>query len=502
MANQEAARNSPHYPLDPNAYQIISEIGRGVSAVVYKALCLPLNSQVVAIKSIDLDKSRTNIDTIRREITTMSLLSHRNILKSYCSFIVHSKLWVIMPFMSCGSIQSIISTKFPNGLPEPSISIILKETLQALSYLHDQGHLHRDIKASNILIDSDGRVKIADFGVSVSIYENSSYVSSSSSNQMLTDVAGTPYWMAPEVIHSRNGYGVKADIWSLGITALELAHGRPPLSHLPPSKSLMLKITKRFKFSDYRQGAYDGENKKKFTKQFKDFVKVCLDQEPSRRPTAEKLLKHPFFERNGRGGEYLVRNVLKDLPSIEQRFKEMKIKGLVMRKFEDDEESEEEVSRAKTRRISGWNFNPNDCELNPTFPILKGANPLSTTPYDEVVKFMRFGGENVIKNNEEQGEEQQSSGDRGNSSNGLVLRSLMHLRESLEMQKQDVNSMIRMLGEAVEVSREEELAKTVERLNAELEVERERNLGLQVEIEIMKLTLNPNNNGFYRDDNE
>ncbi|KAK6914052.1 Protein kinase domain [Dillenia turbinata] len=502
MANQEPAQNSPHYPLDPNAYQIISEIGVGVSAVVYKALCLPLNSLVVAIKSIDLDKSRADFDTIRREINTMSLLSHPNILKSHCSFIVHSKLWVIMPFMSCGSLQSIIATNFPSGLPEPSISIIIKEILQALSYLHDQGHLHRDIKAGNILIDSDGRVRLADFGVSVSIYENSYYVSSSSSNPLLTDVAGTPYWMAPEVIHSRNGYGVKADIWSLGITALELAHGRPPLSHLPPSKSLMLKITKRFKFSDYRQGADDGLNKKKFSKQFKDLIKACLDQEPSRRPTAEKLLKHPFIARNGRGSEYVVRNVLKDLPSVEDRFKEMKIKGLVMRKFEDAEESEEEVSRTKHRRISGWNFNPNDCEMNPIFPILKGSNPLSTSPYDEVVKLVRFGGEGVIENNEEESEAQKSSGGGGNSFNGFVLQSLMYLRGSLEMQKQSVNGMIGMLGEEVQGSREEELAKTIERLTAELEVERDRNLELQVEMEIMKLTLNSSNNGFDHDDNE
>ncbi|KAK7279746.1 hypothetical protein RJT34_24803 [Clitoria ternatea] len=189
-----------------------------------------------------------------------------------------------MPFMAAGSLQSIISHSFPNGLPEPAIATVLKHTLNALSYLHAQGHLHRDIKAGNILIDSNGSVKLADFGVSASIYDSAtchpSSSSSSSSSSLFTDVAGTPYWMAPKVIHSHTGYSFKADIWSFGITALELAHGRPPLSHLPPTKSMMLKITKRFRFSDFDYKCGNG-TRKKFSKAFKDMVASCLDQDPS-----------------------------------------------------------------------------------------------------------------------------------------------------------------------------------------------------------------------------
>ncbi|XP_059671053.1 serine/threonine-protein kinase BLUS1-like [Cornus florida] len=101
--------------------------------------------------------------------------------------------------------------------------------------------------------------------------------------------------MAPEVIHSHTGYSFKADIWSFGISALELAHGRPPLSHLPPSKSLFMKITNRFRFSDYEKINQSLKNKK-FSKSFKDMVALCLDQDPSKRPSAEKLLKHSFFK--------------------------------------------------------------------------------------------------------------------------------------------------------------------------------------------------------------
>lgn len=188
MAPEEARKIT--YPVKPNSYQILHEIGSGVSAVVYKAACLPLNSSVVAIKAIDLERSRANLDDVRREAKTMALLSHPNILRAHCSFTVDSHLWVVMPFMAAGSLHSIISSSFPDGLSEPCIAIILKEILTALSYLHNQGHIHRDIKAGNILVDSDGNVKLADFGVSASIYESHSSSLSSSSSSFLNELAG------------------------------------------------------------------------------------------------------------------------------------------------------------------------------------------------------------------------------------------------------------------------------------------------------------------------
>lgn len=353
------------YPHDPNSYQILDEIGRGCSAIVYKALCTT-TSAVVAIKSIDLDRSTTDdYENIRREAKTMSLLSHPNILKAHCSFTVGRRLWVVMPFMSAGSVQSIISSCFPKGISEPCISTILKETLMGLCYLHDQGHLHRDIKAGNILMDSNGSIKLADFGVSASVYE------SSSRYLMLNDITGTPYWMAPEVIHSHNGYSYKADIWSFGITALELAYGRPPLSHLPFSESLAMKITKGLRFSDYQKEEEKGNKNPKLSKYFKDMVGLCLDQDPFRRPTAEKLLKHYFFK-NSKGCDFLVKNLLHRLPSVELRFKEIKIQMTKEQREEDDHEDEcltDQSTKEKHRRISGWNFNLDaKCELDHAFP--------------------------------------------------------------------------------------------------------------------------------------
>ncbi|XP_019055417.1 PREDICTED: serine/threonine-protein kinase BLUS1-like, partial [Nelumbo nucifera] len=352
----------------------------GVSAIVYKAECLS-NSSAVAIKAIDLDRSKANLDYIRREANTRSLLSHPNILRaqSHCSFTVDRHLWVVMPFMSGGSLQSIISSSFPDGLPEPCIAIILRETLNTLMYLHDQGQVHRDIKAGNILVASDGSIKLADFGVSASIYEPSP------SSMKFNGVAGIPYWMAPEVIYSHTGYSFKADIWTFGITALELSHGRPPLSHLPPSKSLVMKFAT--KFQDYRKNTKD---KSKFSKNFKEMVKDCLNQDPSKRPTAEMLLKHPFLKNCGTP-DFLTKNLLQGLPTVEERFKKIivdhppPICSADVNVHEDDSDEASLDYSVKQRMISGWNFNEEVLELDPIFPTDKeeSSSQSQTTEDDQ-----------------------------------------------------------------------------------------------------------------------
>ncbi|KAK9130066.1 hypothetical protein Sjap_010553 [Stephania japonica] len=380
MASQvhQQETNMPSYPLDPTSYKILQKIGNGVSATVYKAACLPMNSSIVAIKAIDLERSRANLDNVRREAKAMTLLSHPNILKAHCSFTVDHYLWVVMPFMSAGSLHSIISSSFPDGLNETSIAVVLKEILNALLYLHDQGHLHRDIKAGNILVDSDGSVKLTDFGVSASIHEpnssNSSSCFSSSMSFMLNELAGTPYWMAPEVIHSHIGYSFKADIWSFGITALELAHGRPPLSHLPPWKSLFMRITNRLRPCDYEKGKKD--KNKKFSKNFRDMVASCLATDPLRRPNAGKLLKHSFFK-NCKNVDFLVKNMLNGLPPVEERYYRecLNFPDQSAANIDGNEDDSEEAGPVeKHRRISGWNFNEEAFQLVPVFPTERSVD--------------------------------------------------------------------------------------------------------------------------------
>ncbi|AEE83449.1 putative serine/threonine-protein kinase BLUS1 STE-STE20-Fray family [Arabidopsis thaliana] len=477
------ARNKLEFPLDAEAYEIICKIGVGVSASVYKAICIPMNSMVVAIKAIDLDQSRADFDSLRRETKTMSLLSHPNILNAYCSFTVDRCLWVVMPFMSCGSLHSIVSSSFPSGLPENCISVFLKETLNAISYLHDQGHLHRDIKAGNILVDSDGSVKLADFGVSASIYEPvTSSSGTTSSSLRLTDIAGTPYWMAPEVVHSHTGYGFKADIWSFGITALELAHGRPPLSHLPPLKSLLMKITKRFHFSDYEINTSGSSKKgnKKFSKAFREMVGLCLEQDPTKRPSAEKLLKHPFFK-NCKGLDFVVKNVLHSLSNAEQMFMESQI--LIKSVGDDDEEEEEEDEEiVKNRRISGWNFREDDLQLSPVFPATE-SDSSESSPREEDQSKDKKEDDNVTITGYELGlglsneEAKNQEGEVVGFDKDLVLEKLKVLKKSLEHQRARVSIIIEALsGDKEEKSREEELLEMVEKLKIELETEKLKTL--------------------------
>ncbi|MQL98199.1 hypothetical protein Taro_030900 [Colocasia esculenta] len=489
------------YPVEARSYRLLHEIGSGVSAVVYKAVCLPLDSTVVAIKSIDLERSRANLDDVRREAKAMALLSHPNVLTAHCSFTVGSRLWVVMPFMAAGSLQSIISAAFPDGLAEPSIAVILRETLQALLYLHGQGHIHRDIKAGNILVDSNGSVKLADFGVSASIYESQHSSSSSSagagyphSSSCFSEMAGTPYWMAPEVIHSHVGYGMKADIWSFGITALELAHGRPPLSHLPLSKSLLMRVTHRLRLDvdaahDFggggvlkqRNGSGGGKKKKKFSKAFKEMVAACLSQDPAKRPSADKLLRHTFFK-GCKSPDYLVKNVLQAVPSVEERFKGRRRPVLEEEEYEgvtpgdDDDGLDYVLCSGKSRRISGWNFNEDVFQLDPVYPADAAEEQLARCKAGEYAPPPRPLSNMVI--------------------NEALVPNLVSLLSSLDMQRGMVMDVLACCAagagrdardqEAVKEQREEQLAvlvrcleQTVEELNSQLHREMARNAELE-----------------------
>lgn len=171
--------------------------------------------------------------------------------------------------MSVGFLQSIISSSFPNGLLKQCIAIAFKETLYVLSYPYNQGLFHRHIKAGNILMDLKVCAKLVNFGVFSSLL-------------MHTNVTGTPYQLALEVVHySHIGYSFKVDIWSFGIIVFELAHGKPPLSHLPPSKSLIKKIKERFRVSNYKNNSKKVKSNK-FSKAFNDMVASYLDQDPTK----------------------------------------------------------------------------------------------------------------------------------------------------------------------------------------------------------------------------
>ncbi|KAI3881417.1 hypothetical protein MKW92_012405, partial [Papaver armeniacum] len=187
------------YPIGAEFYEIFEEIGHGTSASVYRAICIPLD-EVVAVKILDFERDNSDLLNISREAQTMILVDHPNVLKAHCSFVSDHNLWVVMPFMAGGSCLHILKAAFPDGFEEVVISTILREVLRGLEYLHHHGHIHRDVKAGNILVDSRGAIKLGDFGVSASLFD------AGDRQRARNTFVGTPCWMAPEVMEQLHGY--------------------------------------------------------------------------------------------------------------------------------------------------------------------------------------------------------------------------------------------------------------------------------------------------------
>jgi len=338
---------------DPDEIFILEEeIASGSFGAVYKGRHTQ-NGKYYAVKIITPEEDEV-LEDFMVEISVLRKCKHENIVGFSGSWLKGEEIFIAMELCDGGAVSDIFQVS-QDPLTEDQIALITRESLKALAYLHSIGIIHRDIKGANILLTNDGDIKLVDFGVSAELKHP---------GDRRNTLIGTPYWMAPEVISNKTGncpYDQKADLWSLGITLLELAERNPPLHEIHPMKALMM-IPMRDAPSFAHPEAWG--------KDFKDFVAQCLIKQPEKRKTAEEMLKHPFVT-NAKTKQILV-----DLVSKRRKL-EAKIRA-----EEDQEEDSSDIDSSSDEEDEA------EVPSTPSTPQPKSAPPSapSTPQVDKLIQ--------------------------------------------------------------------------------------------------------------------
>ncbi|XP_067466411.1 STE20-like serine/threonine-protein kinase isoform X1 [Thunnus thynnus] len=322
-----------HRDVNPEEiWDIIGELGDGAFGKVYKAQNKQ-NGTLAAAKVIDT-KTEDELEDYMVEIDILASCNHHHIVKLLDAFYFEGKLWILIEFCAGGAVDAIM-LELERPLTEPQIRVVCKQTLDALIYLHENKVIHRDLKAGNILLSLEGDVKLADFGVSAK---------NTKTLQRRDSFIGTPYWMAPEVVMCETSkdrpYDYKADIWSLGVTLIELAQIEPPNHEMNPMR-VLLKIAKSEPPTLMHPSRWSPE--------FSDFLRKALDKNVDNRWGPVQLLQHPF-----------VTSVTDSKP-LRELIAEAKAE--VTEEIEDSKEEEEEEEAETPLAASGHKRAPSDASV-------------------------------------------------------------------------------------------------------------------------------------------
>ena len=297
-------------PSNPeDLFTLSNLIGNGGFGKVFKAIH-NTSKEVYAIKIIDYTKGNNNdksnisfnYKSIQQETSLMRLVNKSDyILKYYGSYYSRetNTIWLILEYCAAGSAVDLMLS-MGRTLSEVEVSTIMEMVLKGLIYIHKLNLIHRDIKGANIMLSEDGYAKLGDFGIGIQMTDD----------EYRTSKKGSPHWMSPQVILNKN-YDTKTDIWSLGITCLELVEGEPPFADLNPDEVME-------KIANNPPKAEDIIDPKEHTDEFIDFVNLCLEINPKKRPTADVLIKHPFIVKLSKKKEYLKQLINEHIEEVEQ----------------------------------------------------------------------------------------------------------------------------------------------------------------------------------------